>query len=93
MIITALIEVIFNVLGTLLIFNLPSLPEGFVEILSILGEYVLVGFGIIRAFVGEDCMFLMAELFSMVVMANAAYFLYSFVFFVIRKIPMLNVKE
>lgn len=93
MIITALIELILNVLGALLIFDLPALPESVTNTLDSIVGYLVSGVGIIRAFVGDGCMTLLATLFSLVVLANAAYFLYSFVFFVIRKIPMLNVKE
>ena len=93
MIITALIELILNVLGALLIFDLPQLPESVTSVLDSMTGYLVTGIGIIRAFVGDACMTLIATLFSLVVLANAAYFLYSFVFFVIRKIPMLNVKE
>ena len=93
MIITALIELILNVLGALLIFDLPQLPESVTSVLDSMLEYLVSGVGIIRAFVGDVCMTLIATLFGLVVLANAAYFLYSFVFFVIRKIPMLNVKE
>ena len=93
MIITALIELILNVLGALLIFDLPALPESVISILNSISGYLVSGVGIIRAFVGDGCMTILATLFGLVVLANGAYFLYSFVFFVIRKIPMLNVKE
>lgn len=93
MIITALIELILNVLGALLVFDLPSLPESVTSILDSISGYLVSGVGILRAFVGDGCMTVLAALFGLVVLANAAYFLYSFVFFVIRKIPMLNVKE
>lgn len=93
MIITALIELILNVLGALLVFDLPALPESVTSILDNISGYLVSGVGILRAFVGDGCMTILATLFGLVVLANAAYFLYSFVFFVIRKIPMLNVKE
>ena len=93
MIITALIELILNVLGALLVFDLPALPESVISILDNISGYLVSGVGILRAFVGDGCMTILATLFGLVVLANAAYFLYSFVFFVIRKIPMLNVKE
>lgn len=93
MIITALIDLILNVLGALLVFDLPALPESVTTTLDSMLDYLVAGVGIIRAFVGDGCMTLMATLFGLVVLANAAYFVYSLVFFVIRKIPMLNVKE
>lgn len=93
MIITALIELILNVLGALLIFDLPQLPESVTSVIDSMSEYLVTGIGLFRAFVGDGCMTLIATLFGLVVLANAAYFLYTFVFFVIRKIPMLNVKE
>ena len=93
MIITALIELILNLLAALLPFDLPEFPSEVVVVFDELINYLAAGIGIIRAFVGDACMTLIATLFSLVVLANTAYFLYSFLFFVIRKIPMLNVKE
>ena len=93
MIITVLIELILNVLGALLVFDLPALPDSVISILDNISGYLVSGVSIFRAFVGDGCMTILATLFGLVVLANAAYFLYSFVFFVIRKIPMLNVKE
>lgn len=93
MIITALIELILNFLGALLVFDLPQFPESVTSVLDRMSDYLVTGIGIIRVFVGDACMSLIATLFSLVVLANTAYFLYSFVFFVIRKIPMLNLKE
>lgn len=93
MIITALIELILNLLGALLLFDLPQLPESVTSVLDQVMGYLVSGLSIIRAFVGDGCMTLLGTLFGLVVLANAAYFLYSFVFFVIRKIPMLGVEE
>lgn len=93
MIITALIELILDLLAAILPFNLPQFPPEVIGFVSDMLDYLVVGIGIIRAFVGDACMTLIATLFGLVVLANTAYFLYTFVFFVIRKIPMLNVKE
>ncbi len=93
MIIAGLIELVLNVLGALLVFDLPALPESVTSTLDGMIGYLVSGVSILRAFVGDDCLKVMATLFGLVVLANAAYFVYSLVFFVIRKIPMLNVKE
>ena len=93
MIITGLIELILNVLGALLIFDLPALPESLTSTLDSVLGYMIEGLAIIRAFVGDGCMSLLATVFSTVLLAESMYFIYTFVFYVIRKIPMLNVKE
>lgn len=93
MIIAGLLTLIFAVLSVLLVFNLPALPDTIVELLDQVIEYLIMGISVIEAFIGDTAMGIIALLFQLVIYMNAAYFLYSFVFWVIRKIPMLNVKE
>lgn len=93
MIIAGLLSLIFAVLSVLLVFNLPALPDTIVELLNQIIEYVVMGISILEAFIGDTAMGILALLLQLVIYMNAAYFLYSFVFWVIRKIPMLNVKE
>lgn len=93
MIITALINLIFGLLSVLLVFNLPQLPDSFMTILNTIKDYLVGGVGLIRAFVGDTAMGVIAVCLQLVIFLNAAYFLYSFVFWVIKKIPMLNIRE
>mgnify|MGYP001028456326 CR=1 FL=1 len=93
MIITALINLIFGLLSVLLVFNLPQLPDTFMTLLGTIQEYLVGGVGLLRAMVGDTAMGVIAVCLQLVIFLNAAYFLYSFVFWVIKKIPMLNIRE
>ncbi|MCI5563801.1 MAG: hypothetical protein MR393_11835 [Intestinimonas massiliensis] len=93
MIITALLNLIYTVLSVLLVFELPQLPQTVTSLLSQITTYVGTGVSIIGIFIGSTALGILAVLLQLVIYMNAAYFLWSFVFWVIRKIPMLGVKE
>ena len=93
MIIKALLELIYGLLSLLLVFNLPNLPGTITELLTQIIGYFGTGIDIIRTFIGSTAMGVLSVCLQLIIYANAAYFLWSFVFWVIRKIPMLNVKE
>lgn len=88
-----LITLIYNVLSVLLVFNLPDMPDSISTVISQVGGYFETGIAVLGAFVGDTAMSVIALLFNLVLAFNAAYALYSLVFWVIRKIPLLNVKE
>ena len=93
MLIKGLLNLIYGLLSLLLIFNLPALPETVTTILTQVSGYINTGVDIIRIFIGNSAMSVLALLLQLVIYLNLAYFLYSFVFWVVRKIPILNVKE
>lgn len=93
MIVVGLINLVYGLLSLLLVFNLPQLPDSFLTILDKVKEYMVSGVGLVRAMVGETCMGVIAVCFQLVIFLNAAYLLYSFVMWVLKKIPMLGVKE
>ena len=93
MIITALLNLIYTVLSVLLVFELPQLPQTVTSLLSQITTYVGTGVSIIGIFIGSTALGILAVLLQLVIYMNAAYFLWSFVFWVIRNIPMLGVKE
>ena len=93
MIITALLNLIYTVLSVLLVFELPQLPQTVTSLLSQITTYVGTGVSIIGIFIGSTALGILAVFLQLVIYMNAAYFLWSFVFWVIRKIPMLGVKE
>lgn len=93
MIIKALGSLIYGVLSVLLVFDLPSLPDTVTAIAESVKGYISTGIGVLGAFVGREAMGVLSVLLGLVVALNAAYALYSLVFWVIRKIPMLSVKE
>lgn len=93
MIITVLLNLIYSLLSLLLVFNLPVLPETITTLVNSILGYIPTGVGILGVFFGNTCMGVLALLLRLVIGMNAAYMTYSLVFWVIRKIPMLNVKE
>ena len=93
MIVSALLNLVYNILSVLLIFNLPALPATISTILDQISGYLVTGVTLIAAFVGSSSMGVMALLLELVILMNAAYLLYSFVMWVLRKIPMLNIRE
>ena len=93
MIITALLNLIYTVLSVLLVFELPQLPQTVTSLLSHITTYVGTGVSFFGNFIGSTSLGILAVLLQLVIYMNAAYFLWSFVFWVIRKIPMLGVKE
>lgn len=93
MIISGLLALVYNLLSLLLVFDLPDLPDTVTTIGSQVTSYMVTGISVIRSFVGDTCMGVIALLFNLVILLNAAYLLYSLVFWVIRKIPVLNVRE
>lgn len=93
MIISLLLQLIYGLLSLLLVFNLPVLPETITTLVDSILGYIPTGVGILGVFFGHTCMGVLALLLKLVIGMNAAYMTYSLVFWVIRKIPMLNVKE
>lgn len=93
MLISALLTLVYGVLSVLLVFNLPQLPDSVVTVANSLTGYITTGFAVLRAVVGDTCMGVLGVLFNLVILMNAAYMLYSLVMWVLRKIPMLGLKE
>ena len=93
MIISGLLNLIYSVLSFLLVFELPNMPDTILAILNQITGYFQTGIQVISAFIGATAIGVIALLIQLVIFLNAAYFLWSFVFWVIRKIPMLNVRE
>lgn len=93
MIISGLLNLIYSVLSFLLVFELPNMPDTILAILNQITGYFQTGIQVISVFIGSTAIGVIALLIQLVIFLNAAYFLWSFVFWVIRKIPMLNVRE
>lgn len=93
MLIKLLISLVLNLLYLLLPVSLPSLPESIFLTLDQLAINVGTGVAILRAFIGNDAMALLAVLFGLVILLEVFYFGWTIVWFVVRKVPILNVKE
>lgn len=93
MIITAALNVIYTVLSVLLVFSLPELPASVISVANTAVDYVTAGVNVIHLFIGNTAMGVLALCFKLVILFNAAYFLYSVVMWVLRKVPFLGLKE
>lgn len=93
MIIKALLNLIYTVVNSLLVFQLPAFPEQVVDAIATIRGHLVAGVGVLRSFLGDRCMSVLAILLGLILAMNAAYLLYSLVFWVMRKIPMFSVKE
>jgi len=93
MLITALLDFIYNLLSSFLVFELPGFPDSLLTLVSEILDYIMLGFQVLSAFVGPTAMTVLGVCFSLVVFANAVYFTISLTFWFVRKIPMLNIKE
>lgn len=93
MIIKGLMLLVKNLLSLLLVFNLPSMPDSIHTIMLEVTSYLGSGISIIRAFIGAEAMSVMATLLTVVLIVNAAYFLYTAVMWILRKIPALGISN
>jgi hypothetical protein len=92
-IITAALNVIYTVLSVLLVFQLPELPASVITVANTAVGYVTSGVNVIHLFIGNTAMGVLTLCFKLVILFNAAYFLYSVVMWVLRKVPFLGLKE
>ena len=93
MILKLLITLMLNLLYAILPTSLPALPDSIYDPLNQMASNIGTGVAILRAFIGDAAMNLLAVLFGLVILLEVFYFGWTVVWFVIRKIPMLNVKE
>lgn len=93
MIITALLNLIANLLSAVLVFDLPKWPSQIDQVFQTVISWMVTGVEVFRAFVGSETLTVISVLLGLVLAMNAAYLVYSLVFWVLRKIPMLGIKE
>lgn len=93
MIITALLNLIANLLSAVLVFDLPKWPSEVDQVFHTVISWMVTGVEVLRAFVGQETLTVISVLLGLVLVMNAAYLVYSLVFWVLRKIPMLGIKE
>lgn len=93
MIITALMDLIYHLLDLLLVLELPAFPDSIVQIFNTIPTYLQTGLSILRVFVGSTAFTVIGVCLKVVVFANVAYFTITLVFFVLKKIPILGIKQ
>lgn len=93
MLITSLAKIILGLLGMLFFFELPQFPDTVVNVFNSVISYMGTGLDVLHAFIGNTAMGVLGTCLSLVLIANGAYFVVSLVFFVLKKIPFLGLKE
>lgn len=91
MIISALGNLIYSLLNLLLVFDLPQMPESISAVLTQASVYLNDGMGLLVAFIGQTAAGILSVLLNLLLLMHGAYMLYTFVKFVLRKIPMLGI--
>lgn len=81
-------NVLINMLDLLLVFNIPSLPDGVMEMFDFAMSAVYTGMGILNNYVDIAYIF---SLFGVIVVIEGAHVTYKFVMWVLRKIPMAGI--
>lgn len=93
MIITALLNLIASLLSVVLVFDLPQWPSQIDQLFQTVISWMVTGVEVFRAFVGQETLTIISVLLGLILAMNAAYLVYSLVFWVLRKIPMFGIKE
>lgn len=91
MIIKGLADLIYLILNVLLVFKLPSLPNSVLTVANAGVNYINDGIQVIGVFTGSTALGVLAVLLTLLLAMHAAYLLFTFVRFILRKIPMLGI--
>lgn len=89
MIIEMLLDMIYNVISTLMILNIPDLPESVHGYIDTAFEYIVAGAGIVANYTPLD--YLMV-LFGVLLAIDAGILVYHLVMWIIKKIPFLGME-
>lgn len=93
MIITALLNLIASLLSVVLVFDLPQWPSQIDQLFQTVISWMVTGVEVFCVFVGQETLTIISVLLGLILAMNAAYLVYSLVFWVLRKIPMFGIKE
>lgn len=93
MLVTTVANVIYILLNALFVFNLPQFPSSVVTIFNEAVGYLGAGLDMLHLLIGNTAFTVLGVTLGLVVSANAVYFVVSLVFFVLKKIPFLGLKE
>lgn len=92
MIVTGLMNLVIFLVN-LIPFSLPSLAaDAFTALPTALG-YITAGIGVLRAFIGDAAMSYLLSVMVLLEGVNLAYISYSLFWWVIRKIPLVGIRE
>lgn len=93
MLVKALLDLIYNLLDLVLFAELPAMPDTVLTLLDEVTSYVVMGVDVLRSFIGSSALMVIALIFNLVLSFHLFYMVWSMVFWILRKIPMLNIKE
>lgn len=88
MIIKMLLDLLYNVMNILLVFEIPQLPAEATEYIETAFGYIESGAGILANY--TPLPYIMT-LFGVLLVVDSGIMLYHFIMWIIRKIPMANV--
>ncbi len=90
MIIESLLNLLYNLFRLLTVaINIPEMPVDVFDVIESVFSYIQAGIGILANYVNLDIVFIML---GIVIAVDIGVNLYHFVMWVIKKIPMLNIK-
>lgn len=88
MIIEMLLDVIFNILSLLFVFELPQLPQDVFAYIENIFDYMVTGAGILANYTPLGYFMI---LFGVILAIDAGLVIYHFVMWIIRKIPLVGI--
>lgn len=88
MIIEMLLNVLYTILNSLLILNIPQLPENVQGYLNTLFDYLVTGASILANYTPLSYLLV---LFGVLLAVDTGIMLYHFVMWVLKKIPVLGI--
>ena len=89
MIIEALLNLIYGLMSVLMVLNIPDMPAEVQSYINSFFDYLASGVGIVANYVPLDYLLV---LFGVILAVDVGIMLYHFIMWIIKKIPMLNVK-
>lgn len=92
MIILGLMRLLKALLSVLLVFELPSFPSQIPQAVATMTRYLGEGVAILRVLVGPEAVVMMQVCFTIIVSVELMLKTWQFVWWVLGKIPMLNIK-
>lgn len=93
MIIKAAADVIYSLLAIFFFFELPGLPDSVVTVFNQALGYLDAGLDMIHLLIGDTAFGLIGVCLGLILSANVIYFSISLIFFVLKKLPFLGIRE
>lgn len=93
MIVYNIANVVLALLNTLFVFNLPQIPDSVIALWNQIWVIFGDGLDMLHVLIGDIAFAVVGVLLQLIIFANVTYFTVSLVFFVLKKIPLLGVRE